>query len=158
MNLYATDFFIDESIVSRYNDAAFADIRFIRAVGVRGCVRAGPRKREEEASEVVISRGRVFERFSESAKMSLLSEQFGERALPGVGKVSAIFLLTVLVGRLLGHVVARVALSICCLMRAFWTRTIRAGLCGARRYLSAPRTAGPACEQVVEVLVYLPNA
>ena len=100
-----------------------------------------------------------FERFSESAKMSLLSEQFGERALPGVGKVSAIFLLMALVGRLLGHVVARVALSICCLMRAFWTGTLGPRLCGAWRFeWSAPRTAAPASQPQVEILVYLPNA
>jgi hypothetical protein len=100
-----------------------------------------------------------FERFSESAKMSLLSEQFDERALPGVGKVSAIFLLMALGGRLLGHVVARVALSICCLMCAFWTGTVGPRLRGAWRFeWSAPWIAGPASQSQVEVLVYLPNA
>jgi hypothetical protein len=100
-----------------------------------------------------------FERFSELAKMSLLSEQFGKRASPGVGKVSAIFLLTALVGRLIGHVVARVALSICCLMRAFCTGTIGRRLTGARRFEpSAPRIAGPASQPQFEILVYLPNA
>ena len=91
--------------------------------------------------------------------MSLLSEQLGERALPGVGRISAIFLLTALVGRLIGHVVARVALSICCLMRAFWTGTLGSRLLGARRCESlAPRTAGPAAQPQVEILVYSPNA
>ena len=91
--------------------------------------------------------------------MSLLSEQFVERALPGVGKVSAIFLLTALVGRLVGHVVARVALSICCLMRAFGTGTLGPKLLGVRRFVSfAPRTVVPAAQPVVEILVYLPNA
>ena len=91
--------------------------------------------------------------------MSLLSEQFDTRALPGVGKISAIFLLMAFVGRLLGHVVARVALSICCLMRAFWTGTVGPRLRDARRFeLSAPRIAGPASQPQVEILVYLPNA
>ncbi len=75
--------------------------------------------------------------------MSLLSEQVGGRASPGVGKVSAIFLLMALVGRLIGHIVARVALIVCCLMRAFWTGTIGPKSFGVRRFeLSAPRTAG----------------
>jgi hypothetical protein len=100
-----------------------------------------------------------FERFSESAKMSLLSEQVGRRASPGVGKVSAIFLLMALVGRLIGHVVARFALSICCLTRAFWTGTMGPRLFGVRRFeSSAPRTAGPASQPQVAILVYLPNA
>jgi len=100
-----------------------------------------------------------FERFSESAKMSLLSEQFGAQALPGVGKISAIFLLTALVGRLLGHVVARVALSICCLMRAFWTGIVGPRLIGVRRSKSsAPRAVELASQPQVEILVYLPNA
>ncbi|MGD1000749.1 MAG: hypothetical protein ABSA67_08625 [Candidatus Brocadiia bacterium] len=91
--------------------------------------------------------------------MSLLSEQVGRRASPGVGKVSAIFLLMALVGRLIGHVVARFALSICCLMRAFWTGTIGPRLFGVRRFdSSAPRTAGPALQPQAEILVYLPNA
>jgi hypothetical protein len=91
--------------------------------------------------------------------MSLLSEQFDERALPGVGKVSAIFLLMALAGRLLGHVVARVALSICCLMRAFRTGTLGPWLCGACRFeSSAPRTAGLDFQPPVKTLVYLPNA
>ena len=91
--------------------------------------------------------------------MSLLSEQFDGRALTGVGKVSAIFLLMALVGRLVGHVVARVALSICCLMRAFWTGTPGARLRGARRFeLCAPRIAGPTAEPQGLILVYLPNA
>ena len=99
------------------------------------------------------------ERFSESAKMSLLSEQFDARALAGVGKVSAIFLLMALGGRLLGHVVARVALSICCLMRAFWTGTLGPRLRGARRFVSsAPWTAEPVYQPGVAILVYLPNA
>ena len=100
-----------------------------------------------------------FERFSESAKMSLLSEQFDERALPGVGKVSAIFLLMALGGRLLGHVVARVALSICCLMRAFWTGIPGPRLRGAWRLeSSAPRAVESASQPLVKILVYLPNA
>jgi hypothetical protein len=91
--------------------------------------------------------------------MSLLSEQFDGRALTGVGKVSAIFLLMALVGRLVGHVVARVALSICCLMHAFWTGTIGPRLRGARRFeWPAPRIAGPAPQPEVAILVYLPNA
>ena len=100
-----------------------------------------------------------FERFSESAKMSLLSEQFGKQASSGVGKVSAIFLLMALVGRLVGHVVARVALSICCLMRAFWTGITGGRLTGARRFERfPPRIAGPASQPQFEILVYLPNA
>jgi hypothetical protein len=91
--------------------------------------------------------------------MSLLSEQFDEQALPGVGKISAIFLLMALAGRLLGHVVARVALSICCLTRAFRIGNIGPWLCGASRLqLSAPRTAGLALQPRVEILVYMPNA
>ncbi len=91
--------------------------------------------------------------------MSLLSEQFDARALPGVGKVSAIFLLMALVGRLLGHVVARFVLSICCLMRAFWTGIVGPRWLGMRRFMScAPRVVEPASQPVVKILVYLPNA
>jgi hypothetical protein len=91
--------------------------------------------------------------------MSLLSEQFGQRASLGVGKISAVFLLAALVGRLVGHVVARFALSICCLMRAFWTGTIGPALFVARRLeLTAPQTVGPAEGPAVKILGYLPNA
>jgi hypothetical protein len=91
--------------------------------------------------------------------MSLLSEQFGKQAWLGVGKISAVFLLAALVGRLLGHVVARFALSICCMMRAFWTGTIGPALFVARRLeLATPQRAGPAEEPAVEILGYLPNA
>ncbi len=91
--------------------------------------------------------------------MSLLSEQFDAPALPGVGKISAIFLLVALVGRLVGHVVARVALSICCLMRAFWTGIVGPRLIGGRRFMtSAPRAVESAFQSQVEILVYLPNA
>ena len=91
--------------------------------------------------------------------MSLLSGQFGKQASAGVGKVSAIFLLVALVGGLIGHVVARVALSICCLMHAFWTGIVGVGLTGARRFESSGSwTAGPASQPQLKIRVCLPNA
>jgi hypothetical protein len=99
-----------------------------------------------------------FERFFGIGKMSLLSEQFDERALPGVGKISAIFLLITLAGGLPGHVVARVALSICCLMFAFRTGILGSWTRGACHFESAPPTAGPASGPEGAILVYLPNA
>jgi hypothetical protein len=100
-----------------------------------------------------------FERLSESAKMSLLSEQCGAPALAGVGRISAILLLAVLVGRLVRHVVARFALSICCLMHAFWTGTMGPVRVRVRRLgWSALRTTGPASGPAAAILAYVPNA
>ena len=100
-----------------------------------------------------------FEGFSESAQVSLLSEQFGNAAWSGVGRISAVLLLAALVGRLLGHVVARFALSICGLMHAFWTGKVGPAPLGARESVLTPlRSARPASQPAVETLVHLPNA
>jgi hypothetical protein len=150
--------FIDESGVGRYNNAAFADSRFIarsECVAARRIVRAGGRKKSLRLRSPVAG----LSVFRNRQEMSLLSEHSDAPALAGVGRISAILLLAALVGRLLGHVVARFALSICCLMRAFWTGTIGARPRGARRFEpSAPRTAGPETEPAAEILVCLPNA
>jgi hypothetical protein len=91
--------------------------------------------------------------------MSLWFDQLDERTQQEGGEVSAILLMVALVGRLVGHVVARVVLSICCLTRAFGTGTLEHRLCGARLTKSAaPLLAEPSAQPGDEILVWLPNA